>query len=97
MAIGDHDLHTLAGAYVLDAVTAGERAAFAGHLAGCEQCRQEIREFRAATARPPPFSAWGSGPIRGSFLPASPTKAFQPISSSRKTGVTIFCRCIPAC
>jgi anti-sigma factor RsiW len=51
MAIGDHDLHTLAGAYVLDAVTGSERAAFAEHLAGCEQCRQEIREFREATAR----------------------------------------------
>lgn len=51
MAVGDHELHTLAGAYVLDAVTGEERAAFAGHLVGCEQCRQEIRELREATAR----------------------------------------------
>lgn len=51
MAIGGHDLHTLAGAYVLDAVTGDERAAFAEHLTGCEQCRQEIRELREATAR----------------------------------------------
>jgi hypothetical protein len=51
MATGNHDLHTLAGAYVLDAVTGDERAAFAEHLAGCEQCRQEVGELREATAR----------------------------------------------
>ncbi len=45
------DLHTLVGAYVLDAVTDDERAAFDEHLAGCEQCRQEIRELREATTR----------------------------------------------
>ena len=50
MATGDHELHTLAGAYVLDAVTDDERDRFDAHLAGCEQCRQEIRELREATA-----------------------------------------------
>lgn len=45
------DLHTLAGAYVLDAVTGEERAAFAEHLTGCEQCREEVRELREAAAR----------------------------------------------
>jgi len=48
---GDHDLHTLAGAYVLDAVTGAERAAFTAHLAECAECRDEIRELREATAR----------------------------------------------
>jgi len=51
MATSDHELHTLAGAYVLDAVTDSERARFDAHLAGCEQCRQEVRELREATAR----------------------------------------------
>ncbi len=47
----DHDLHTLAGPYAMDAVTADERASFAEHLAGCEDCRIEVRELREATAR----------------------------------------------
>ena len=47
----DHDLHTLAGAYVLDAVTAEERARFAAHLAGCAECREEVGELREAAAR----------------------------------------------
>src|SRR5215831_4547433 len=56
MATGDleprtHEVHTLVGAYVLDAVTDEERARFAAHLAGCEQCREEIRELREATTR----------------------------------------------
>jgi anti-sigma-K factor RskA len=48
---GDHDLHTLAGAYVLDAVAPDERARFAAHLADCAECRQDVRELREATAR----------------------------------------------
>jgi anti-sigma-K factor RskA len=51
MTSADHDLHTLAGAYVLDAVSPDERARFATHLADCAECRQEIRELREATAR----------------------------------------------
>ena len=51
MASADHDLHTLAGAYVLDAITEEERSVFAGHLAGCAACRDEIRELREAAAR----------------------------------------------
>jgi len=48
--VPDSQLHTLAGAYVLDAVTEAERAAFARHLADCSGCRHEIREFREAAA-----------------------------------------------
>jgi anti-sigma-K factor RskA len=51
MATRDNELHTLAGAYALDAVTDEERERFAAHLAGCEQCDQEIRELQEATAR----------------------------------------------
>jgi anti-sigma-K factor RskA len=47
-----HDLHTLAGAYALDAIDdAEERRLFESHLAGCETCETELREFRATTAR----------------------------------------------
>ena len=55
------DLHTLAGAYAMDAVPPADRAAFEHHLAGCEPCRQEVRGLReaaaamaAATAAQPP-------------------------------------------
>jgi anti-sigma-K factor RskA len=44
-------LHTLVGAYVMDAVPAPDRAAFERHLAGCEPCREEVRGLREAAAR----------------------------------------------
>ena len=45
------DIHTLTGAYVLDAVSDVERRAFENHMAGCPACAQEIRELRGTTAR----------------------------------------------
>lgn len=39
------DIHTLSGAYALDALEPGERAAFERHLEACEQCRDEVRSF----------------------------------------------------
>jgi anti-sigma-K factor RskA len=50
MRLGGGDLHTLAGAYAMDAVSEPDRARFERHLAGCESCRQEIRGLREATA-----------------------------------------------
>jgi anti-sigma-K factor RskA len=51
MAGSEHELHTLAGAYVMDAVTDSERIRFGAHLAGCAECRDEVRELQEATAR----------------------------------------------
>ena len=51
MTPADHEPHTLAGAFVLDAVSDIERASFAAHLAGCEQCRADVSELREAAAR----------------------------------------------
>ncbi len=45
------DPHDLVGAYVMDAVDAGDRAAFERHLAGCEACREEVRGLRETVAR----------------------------------------------
>jgi anti-sigma-K factor RskA len=45
------DLHTLAGAYALDALPEDDRARFEEHLAGCEVCPQEIRGLREASAQ----------------------------------------------
>ncbi|WP_433537827.1 anti-sigma factor [Micromonospora sp. CA-249363] len=45
------DIHTLAGAYALNAVDDLDRAAFERHLADCESCRQEVTELRETVAR----------------------------------------------
>ncbi|WP_148570729.1 anti-sigma factor [Nocardioides caldifontis] len=55
------DVHTLSGAYALDALSPEEAAEFRSHLEGCAACRDEVRELRraaalmgAAEAEPPP-------------------------------------------
>jgi hypothetical protein len=45
------DVHTLVGAYVLDAVDDGERAAVESHLVDCPVCHAEVDELRVAAAR----------------------------------------------
>jgi anti-sigma-K factor RskA len=47
---GKHDAHTLVGAYAMDAISAPDRERFERHLAGCEECKQEIASLREATA-----------------------------------------------
>jgi anti-sigma-K factor RskA len=56
-----HDLHTLAAAYAMDAVSGTERRRFERHLTGCPTCAQEVRELEetaarlaVAAAQPPP-------------------------------------------
>jgi Anti-sigma-K factor rskA/Putative zinc-finger len=44
-------LHTLVGAYVMDAVSPADRASFERHLMNCEQCRADVRGLREAAAR----------------------------------------------
>jgi anti-sigma-K factor RskA len=57
-----HDLHSLSGAYALDALEPGaERDRFTRHLSRCQSCASEVRGFRevatalafATTAEPP--------------------------------------------
>nr|WP_052479054.1 anti-sigma factor [Kibdelosporangium sp. MJ126-NF4] len=45
------DIHTLTGAYVLDAVSDIERRAFEKHVTQCQACRQEVVELQETTAR----------------------------------------------
>jgi anti-sigma factor RsiW len=45
------DVHTLSGAYALDALDPEEAAEFRAHLEGCAACRQEVQELRGAAAR----------------------------------------------
>jgi anti-sigma-K factor RskA len=44
------DEHTLAGAYAMDAISAKDRDRFERHLAGCQECTQEIASLRETTA-----------------------------------------------
>jgi anti-sigma-K factor RskA len=46
----DPHIHTLTGAYVLDAVDDVERRAFERHLAECPDCAREVDELRASAA-----------------------------------------------
>ena len=45
------DLHTMTGAYALDALDDDERAGFEAHLRDCSACRTEVAELSATTAR----------------------------------------------
>ncbi|WP_327287018.1 anti-sigma factor [Streptomyces sp. NBC_01198] len=45
------DLHTLTGAYALDALSEREAAQFSRHLAACRSCAQEVGELRETAAR----------------------------------------------
>jgi anti-sigma-K factor RskA len=44
------DIHTLAGAYALDALPPDEERFFESHLSQCAACRQEVAELRATAA-----------------------------------------------
>lgn len=44
------DLHTLTGAYALDALDAEEREAFEAHLPDCAHCREEVEGFLATAS-----------------------------------------------
>ena len=45
------DVHTLAGPYAMDAISAPDRVRFERHLTRCEDCAREIASLREATAR----------------------------------------------
>lgn len=45
------DLHTLTGAYALNALTPSESVRFEDHLADCDSCVQEVRGFAETSAR----------------------------------------------
>ena len=51
MNLHKQEVHTLAGAYAMDAISAPDRARFERHLAECEECAREIASLREATAR----------------------------------------------
>jgi anti-sigma-K factor RskA len=45
------EIHTLTGAYALDALSEAEREGFEHHLAECESCTAEVAELQATSTR----------------------------------------------
>ena len=48
--MSNDDIHSLSGAYAVDAVDDVERAQFEAHLASCSECRAEVASLRAAAS-----------------------------------------------
>jgi anti-sigma-K factor RskA len=48
--MNDGSPHELAAAYALDALDGEELEAYETHLAGCEQCREDVASFRATAS-----------------------------------------------
>nr|WP_042195094.1 anti-sigma factor [Kibdelosporangium sp. MJ126-NF4]CEL21654.1 FIG111991: hypothetical protein [Kibdelosporangium sp. MJ126-NF4]CTQ92435.1 FIG111991: hypothetical protein [Kibdelosporangium sp. MJ126-NF4] len=97
----NNDVHTLTGAYVLDALSEPERRAFEDHMAGCPACHQEVAELRETTARlgtataaAPPPQLWNKvhaaiGNVRQ--LPPMSVNEPTPLRSKRRTSrVVVF-------
>lgn len=65
------DLHSAAGSYAVDALSAGERMEFEAHLAGCADCLQEVAEFADTLAELSPLaSAVPPASLRASVMAA---------------------------
>lgn len=58
-------IHELTAGYALDALEPGERRAYEAHLAGCEQCQQELSSFWETTEA---LAVAASGPAPSSAL-----------------------------
>ncbi|MFJ3728466.1 anti-sigma factor domain-containing protein [Streptomyces sp. NPDC090045] len=89
----DDDLHTLAGAYALDALTGKELHAFTAHLGHCAACAREVGEFEATVARlaaaaglPAPVSMRQAVLQRIETVPQPPPHA-RPTAPARLTAV----------
>ncbi|MGW5849012.1 anti-sigma factor [Streptomyces sp. NPDC055254] len=107
----DDDLHTLTGAYALDALTREERDAFAAHLGRCAPCAEEVAEFAAtATRLAAAVSLAPPARMRESVLHrvdsvrqfAPPTRPGRPAAAAfgsvlrRSTGPFVVAACIAA-
>jgi Anti-sigma-K factor rskA/Putative zinc-finger len=87
--MNDQDIHSLSGAYAVDAVDEVERARFEAHLAACPTCQSEVRglqgaagELPAATLTSPPASLRTSVLAGISQVRPLPPFADQPVADS---------------
>jgi len=80
-----HDLHTLTGAYALDAIDGAERERFEHHLNRCQSCGQEVQGLQETATRlalavarvPPP------GLKAAVLAGAARTRQHSPLSDTR--------------
>lgn len=81
------DVHTLSGAYALDALSAEERETFREHLVACQACRDEVRELRDAAVQMG-SAQWSVPPpaLRASILEAAARTPQQPPVRSTTSG-----------
>ncbi|BCJ47647.1 hypothetical protein GCM10010168_20050 [Actinoplanes ianthinogenes] len=79
------DIHSLVGAYALDAVDDLERAAVDRHLLECDECRVEAAELRETAARLAD-GTWSVPPprLRDNVLAAVATTRQLPVATPRR-------------
>jgi anti-sigma factor RsiW len=67
--MNNDDIHSLSGAYAVDAVDDVERARFEAHLATCSACQSEVASLRSAAGELPSVTATSPPPsLRDSVL-----------------------------
>jgi anti-sigma-K factor RskA len=92
------DLHTLAGAYALDALPEDARRLFEGHLGRCTDCAAEVRELQATAARlgaavaeqPPAGMRVAVLSRIGEVRQVAPISAREPERGDRPTAVSMW-------
>ena len=85
-------IHELTAGYALDALDPDERRAYEAHLAGCEQCQQELASFWESTEA---LAVAASGPVPNPALRerilvevrAEPPQNVVPLESRRRRTV----------
>jgi anti-sigma-K factor RskA len=89
------DVHTLSGAYALNALAPEEAAEFRRHLDGCQACREEVKELQSAVARMGAAEAVAPPPdLKNRILAAAdrtrqePPAGPRPVAASTPTGST---------
>ena len=85
------DLHSLSGAFALDALSADEAQRFRMHLQGCAVCQQEVRELREAATRmaeveavPPPAALKARVLAAADRTPQKPPKVADTVAPSSR-------------
>jgi anti-sigma-K factor RskA len=102
-----HDLHTLTGAYALDAIDGSERERFEHHLVRCQPCEYEVRGLQdtatrlgqAVAARPPELMKARVLAAVATTRQLAPVPDVRPLPASapgwsRRLGVPLAAACL---
>lgn len=82
------EVHTLAGPYAMDAISAPDRARFERHLSRCEECAREIASLRETTARLATAAAVTPPPaLKARVMAAAATARQRPPGLEREEAV----------